>query len=99
MAITKDMYLQMDNQSSAIPEQQSKLEKEWACKHAKRARKSAAEKDRRKSDNRKQNMLQRVSESKAEHARRLAAGQQRDANCRASESKVLVSSELLIVEL
>jgi len=74
--------------SSSAPEQQlvSKLEKERACKSAKRARESVVEADNRKRTNRERNSLCRVSESEAEHVQRLATNQQWEANRRSSES-------------
>lgn len=64
----------------------SRLEKDWARKHAKRAC-EFPEKKRRQKANREQNMLCRVSESRAQHLQRLAAGQQCEADHRASQSK------------
>ena len=54
----------------------SRLEKEWARKHAKRARESSVERGRQKEINREQNKRHRASESEVEREQRLAAGQQ-----------------------
>ena len=84
-----------------LPDQQSRVAKEWARKHAKRAWESPAEKERRKKVSQEQNMLHRASESEAQcikrlaagqqpeaqHVKRFAAGQLREVNHRASESE------------
>ena len=64
----------MDNNSpSAFP---SRWDKERARLRAKRAQESPVEKEHRKRLNRERNMQRRVSESEAQRAQRLAAGQQ-----------------------
>ena len=68
----------MDNQSSGTVtvSQESRLDREWARKCAKRACESHTEKERRKKANRERNMLRRASESEAQRLQRLADGQQ-----------------------
>ena len=68
--------------SSATEQQLSRLEKERARKHAKRAHESLVETENRKRANREKNSLRRASESEAECVQRLAAGQQREPNHR-----------------
>ena len=83
----EDLYMQMDNQSSATVVQEARLDRERARKRAKRACESPTEKERRKKANRERNMLRRASESEAQRLQRLTAGQQREADRRASESE------------
>ena len=83
----EDLYMQMDNQSSATVVQEARLDRERARKRAKRACESPTEKERRKKANRECNMLRRASESEAQRLQHLTAGQQREADRRASESE------------
>ena len=55
----------MNNVSSTTAEPETRSDREWARKRAKRACESPSEKERRKKANRERNMLCRASESES----------------------------------